>query len=113
MPIPGLAPEAVLEEALNEARLLAYIAKAAPTNWRAAAWLLERRHPERWVLRAGPGSHLAGNDPFGEVDELARRRPHRCVRWCQSDRTPRSAPPATACGRSRGLHRQQTNDAQP
>ena len=68
--------EAVIEEALSEPRLLVYIARAAQTNWRAAAWLLERRHPERWALGAEPERPLLP-DPFTEVDELAQRRRQR------------------------------------
>jgi hypothetical protein len=63
----------------GEARNVALIARAAMDNWQAAAWLLERQHPERWArvsqrpseeqpARSGPG------DPFAEVDELAARR---------------------------------------
>jgi hypothetical protein len=35
-------------EALSEARLVVLISRAALVDWKAAAWLLERRHPERW-----------------------------------------------------------------
>jgi hypothetical protein len=63
----------VLEEALSEPRLLVCIARAAPTNWRAAAWLLERRHPERWALGSEPEPVWRDGDPFAEVDELAAR----------------------------------------
>jgi hypothetical protein len=69
----------MLEAAISEPRLLALVARAAQTQWRASAWLLERGHPERWALRPRaledaapvPG---AGDDPFAEVDELAERR---------------------------------------
>lgn len=33
----------------GEARNVAIIAKAASTDWKAAAWILERQHPERWA----------------------------------------------------------------
>ena len=69
-----LDPEAVIAEATSEPRLLVYIARAAQTNWRAAAWLLERRHPERWALGAEPDRPPMAGDPFAEVDELAARR---------------------------------------
>lgn len=37
-------------DALTEARLVVAIARAATLGeWRAAAWWLERRHPERWA----------------------------------------------------------------
>src|SRR4051794_17498097 len=37
-----------VEEAIAEPRLVALVAKAASSNWRAAAWLLERRYREHW-----------------------------------------------------------------
>jgi hypothetical protein len=37
----------VLAVATREERLLALVAHASKTNWRAAAWILERRWPER------------------------------------------------------------------
>jgi hypothetical protein len=76
-----LPPElqAALDHALEEHRLVARVAAAAPTNWRAAAWLLSRRFPDRWGdHRAVSGREvlpgLIADDPFREVDELAVRR---------------------------------------
>jgi hypothetical protein len=71
---PGLDAEAVIDEATSEPRLLVYIARAAQTNWRAAAWLLERRYPERWARGVEPDRPVLDPDPFAEVDELAARR---------------------------------------
>ena len=34
--------------ALGEARAVVLILRAAASDWKAAAWWLERRHPERW-----------------------------------------------------------------
>lgn len=77
--------------ARGEARNVAQIANAARANWQAAAWLLERQHPERWGrtsvrLRDEQLSDAdleaaltAPDDPFKEVDELAERRRSRTV----------------------------------
>ena len=65
---------------VSEAGLVAQI--AAADDWRAAAWLLERRHPERWARPAvraeekAPPAPLAGPDA---LDELAGRRDQRRV----------------------------------
>jgi hypothetical protein len=83
-PAPALLAEleAAVERATDEMRLVAIVAAAAPTNWRAAAWLLSRRWPERWSSRrpvedepTPPASDP--DDPFREVDELAARRRRR------------------------------------
>jgi len=74
----GLPPElrAALDRALAEPLLVGYVARAAQSNWRAAAFILERRYPERW----SPGRTSSGEppdltaDPFNFVDELAARR---------------------------------------
>ena len=63
----------------SESRSVALVAQAAATNWQAAAWLLERRWPERWARPSqrekdeGAGAPVQV-DPFAEVDELAQRR---------------------------------------
>lgn len=67
----------------GEARNVALIARAATDNWQAAAWLLERRHPERWARLSqrpqteDPAPAEKPADPFDEVDELASRRRER------------------------------------
>jgi hypothetical protein len=71
----------------GEARNVALIAKAATDSWQAAAWLLERQHPERWARRprevappaaavteTPPAGGAPRSDPFSEVDDLAARR---------------------------------------
>lgn len=67
----------------GESRNVMLIAQAAQANWQAAAWLLERRHPERWARpsqreKDAPGGNapVTIDDPFAEVDELAQRRRH-------------------------------------
>ncbi len=69
----------------GEAILVTRIAKAATNgSWGAAAWLLERRWPERWakiVDRSPSGKQDSApaqqEDPFAKLDELASRRQHR------------------------------------
>jgi hypothetical protein len=79
-PAPALLAEleAAVERATDEVRLVAIVAAAAPTNWRAAAWLLSRRWPERWGARrpveAEPAPPASEPDEFGELDEIATRR---------------------------------------
>ncbi len=53
-PPPPIDPHAVLERALSEDALLIPIVHAARTQWRASAWLLERRYPQRWAHGAEP-----------------------------------------------------------
>src|SRR5262245_12400586 len=77
----------ILDNAVSEPRLVALVARAAqaPGGWRAAAWILERRHPSRW----GTPQHrevvrdvrdVDDADPFAEVDMLAERRRARLER---------------------------------
>jgi hypothetical protein len=63
-----------LQVALAEPRLVALIARAAESNWRASAWLLERKYP-RWALGSQPAKEPApGSSVFAEIDELAAKR---------------------------------------
>lgn len=74
----------------GEATLVTIIAKAARTNWQAAAWILERHQPERWErpsqrqrlepadpTGAVPATDPTEEDPFDQLDELAARRESR------------------------------------
>ena len=85
-PVVPIADDARLVEAVeratDETRLVAIVAAEARRSWRAAAWVLERRYPERWgPVRRRPDGELEqvvdGDDPFAEVDELRRRRERR------------------------------------
>jgi AcrR family transcriptional regulator len=60
-------------EAEAELRLLAYINVAAPTNWRAAAWKLERKHPYQWGRR-GERAVITNASDFYEEYERAQER---------------------------------------
>lgn len=66
-------------ESEAESRNVNIIAAAARDNWQAAAWLLERRWPERWARasqrdKGKTSGDTRPGDPFAEVDELATRR---------------------------------------
>ena len=41
-------------EAASEARLVVLLLRAAAHDWRASAWYLERRFPDRWAERTEP-----------------------------------------------------------
>ena len=76
-------------EAEGEARLVAVVNRASERHWQAGAWILARRHPERWGLGHGArrasaeplatagDSDLDGSDPETRraLSELLRRRP--------------------------------------
>jgi hypothetical protein len=83
--VPSAELEQVLARATEETRLVAVIAAVAGKgNWRAAAWLLERQHPERWGAQRRVQVELQPeskpDDPCREVDELARLRRERLGR---------------------------------
>lgn len=44
----------------SELRDIALIGKAASRNWTAAAWRLERKHPQRWGRREVQDVHVSG-----------------------------------------------------
>jgi transposase len=85
---PAPDPEPVPTEELLDAKLakaevglVGVIAAAAQRgSWQSAAWILERRWPERWARppqRTAPENvppAPAAGDPFAEIDMLAERR---------------------------------------
>jgi transposase len=72
----------------SESVLVARIGQAAAKgSWQAAAWLLERRWPERWMkpterpigdapAAAADDDSDLDQDPFADVVDLAKRRRH-------------------------------------
>jgi hypothetical protein len=67
-------------EATSEVVLVGRMATAARNgSWRAAAWLLERRWPERWArgsveTEASPATAEL-KDPFAELDNVSPLKP--------------------------------------
>jgi hypothetical protein len=64
-------------ELTAEPRLARLVALAAQTEWRAAAWLLERLYPARYGRRGAPSQLPADDDEldtFAEVDRIAEQR---------------------------------------
>lgn len=78
------APFRTFREQIDQARAegenhnVSLIANAAPDDWRAAAWMLERQHPHRWSKRTSttavhPDDFAAGETSSGpdvEDDQL-------------------------------------------
>jgi hypothetical protein len=87
-PYRELRARVLQARAEGEVRNVAQIARAAATNWQAAAWMLERQFPDRWGrvsvrMRDTPteddATSVVHEDPFAEVDELAEARRRREV----------------------------------
>jgi hypothetical protein len=61
-------------EAELEAGLVGIITQASIKDWKAAAWLAERRFPERYVRKsvgdAAPKPGAGEADPFDKVDKV-------------------------------------------
>ena len=80
--VPGLAPRLETARANAEVREVALITQAAASSWQAAAWLLERRAPERWgrvAVRSADEKPLepAVAPPGDALDDLSARRDAR------------------------------------
>lgn len=83
---PKPAQSARKRRRMTEDDLIAVVESAAQDgSWNAAAWLLERRWPDRYSKSRGPIAPEAtpldepesGPDPFAEVVDLARKRRSR------------------------------------
>ncbi|HBJ82967.1 MAG TPA: hypothetical protein DDZ88_03645 [Verrucomicrobiales bacterium] len=63
---------------------LSYIHQAASRDWRAAAWMLERRFPDEFgreqIEHKGAGGNLATAIPEGDYEVLRRMRKQAGVR---------------------------------
>jgi hypothetical protein len=49
--------------AVAELELVRTVKAHGPVDWRAAAWILERRHPDRWARRTSGGDNLETMEP--------------------------------------------------
>jgi hypothetical protein len=60
-----------VDEAESQAQiaLVACIRNAADHDWRAAAWLLERRDPANWSLRQQLAVHATTQEPMKVIVE--------------------------------------------
>lgn len=73
-PFASFADDVSKAEGASEARSVALVAQAEKTNWHAAAWRLERRHPERFAPQVAIHLQLREQiDAF--LDTLQRRLP--------------------------------------
>lgn len=61
----------------SEVRDLAVIAKASIDQWQAAAWRLERRHPEKWARRDRLAVTGADGEPLIPRLQLASLSPEQ------------------------------------
>ncbi len=70
-------------EAEGEARLVGTVSAAMGTHWQAAAWMLERRFPDRWGRRAAisPNAEQAVLSP----EDQAALKAHRELRAMTPD----------------------------
>ena len=87
--------ELALGRATDEVVLVAQVAAAAKSNWRAAAWILERRYPERWARVRRPVEDEP-TPPASEPDE--RERVREAFRHAPTAPVP-LAPPLVPAGR--------------
>jgi hypothetical protein len=77
--VPGITGQLEAARATAEVREVALVTQAASTSWQAAAWLLERRVPERWG-RPAPRAEEKPEPiapPTDSLDELAAKRTRR------------------------------------
>lgn len=66
---PELSLRVSAAESQAEMALVACIRNAAGHDWRAAAWLLERREPANWSLRQQLAVHATAQEPMKVIVE--------------------------------------------
>jgi hypothetical protein len=96
----------ILASAIREERLVLEIAAAAANGqWRASAWLLERRWPVRWgrpekrtAVEVVPDGPNALDDLFAEIDEIRARRERRADERRRRRRELFPLPTSSRCG---------------
>jgi len=70
---PGFKEAVEATRAVYESNLIDLIRSNAPSDWRAAAWLLERRHPESWSLKKDISIDVKKSDGADRVIDFLKQ----------------------------------------
>lgn len=70
---PGFKEAIEATRAVYESNLIDLIRSNAPNDWRAAAWLLERRHPESWSLKKDISIDVKKSDGADRVIDFLKQ----------------------------------------